>query len=256
MTIETHGLGWSAGRKTIFQGVSLQIMAGETFGLLGPNGSGKSSLLRVIAGLRPASAGRVALDGEDLSRQPARHIARKVAVVDQHATTETAITVNEVVRLGRTPHHGLLSPWTAADDRIVAAAMERADVAHLKDRPWQILSGGERQRAQLARALAQEPTHLILDEPTNHLDIQHQIEILDLVSTLPVTSVIALHDLNLAARFCDRIGVLQAGRLVACGPPAEVLTEALIASVFGTAAQVAPSPHHGRPHVQYLMPEA
>ena len=138
---------------------------------------------------------------------------------------------------------------------MVAAALTEVGLSDHRDQLWQTLSGGERQRVQLARALAQRPTHLLLDEPTNHLDIQHQIEILSLVSRLALTTVVALHDLNLAARFCHRVGVLQNGRLVACGPPAEVLTRDLIARVFSVAAEVAPSAHHGRPHVQFLMDE-
>ncbi len=174
-------------------------------------------------------------------------------MVEQHAMTETAISVVEVVRLGRTPHQGLLSGWTAADDTIVSDALARVGLLERARQPWHTLSGGERQRVQLARALAQTPTHMILDEPTNHLDIQHQFETLALVSRLPVTSVVALHDLNLAAMFCDRIGVMQAGMLIACGTPEDVLTPELIADVFGVKAHVAPSAHHRRVHIQFLM---
>lgn len=256
MSITVENLHWSAGRRAIVRGVSLSVAKGETFGLIGPNGSGKSSLLRVVAGLRRPTAGRVTLEGANLARLSPRALARRLAVVAQHATTETAVSVVEVVRLGRTPHHGILSPWTAEDDAIVAAALSEAGLSDHRDQLWQTLSGGERQRVQLARALAQRPSHLLLDEPTNHLDIQHQIEILRLVSRLALTTVVALHDLNLAARFCHRVGVLQDGRLVACGPPHEVLTRELIARVFGVAAEVAPSAHHGRPHVQFLMEDA
>lgn len=256
MSITVEDLHWSAGRKPIVKGINLSVTEGETFGLLGPNGSGKSSLLRVMAGLRAPASGRVALGDAPLSRLSARAMAQRIAVVAQHATTETAVTVLEVVRLGRTPHHGILSPWTAEDDAIVSAALAEVGLSAHCDQLWQTLSGGERQRVQLARALAQRPTHLLLDEPTNHLDVQHQIEILSLVSRLSLTTVVALHDLNLAARFCDRVGVLRGGQLVACGPPAEVLTRDLIARVFGVATEVAPSVHHGRPHVQFLMGDA
>lgn len=252
MSIAATDIRWASGGEAIVQGVTLEVREGETFGLLGPNGSGKSSLLRVLAGLRVPQSGQVALDGADLRAMAPRRIARRIAVVEQHAATDIAISVIEVVRLGRTPHHGILSGWTAEDDRIVEKALARVDLGHRRNQPFHTLSGGERQRVQLARALAQNPTHLILDEPTNHLDIQHQLEILALVQALPITSIVALHDLNLAAMFCDRLGVMKAGRLIACGAPEDVLSAAMIADVFGVRAHVAPSAHHGRVHVQFL----
>ena len=182
-----------------------------------------------------------------------RELARRVSVVEQHSATEANVTVIDVVRLGRTPYRSALSPWTQEDDRIVTEALVRVGLDDRRGQFWHTLSGGERQRVQLARALAQSPSVLILDEPTNHLDIQHQIDILRLVSELPLTTVVAIHDLNLAARFCDVIAVLSEGRLVACGPPTDILTEQMIAHVFGVAAHVATSPHHGRLHIQFLM---
>lgn len=253
MSIRAEDIRWAAGRTLIVNGVTLDVRKGETFGLLGPNGSGKSSLLRVMAGLRAPASGGITLENQLLSDMPPRAIARRVAMVEQHSTTDTTISVIDVVRLGRTPHRGLLSGWTNEDDAVVADALSRVDLSDRAAQPWHTLSGGERQRVQLARALAQTPTHMILDEPTNHLDIQHQIEILTLVSLLPVTSIVALHDLNLAAMYCDRIGVMHRGRLIACGTPEDVLTTGLIADVFGVRAHVAPSPHHGRVHIQFLM---
>jgi iron complex transport system ATP-binding protein len=244
---------WLAGRKVIVDGVTVSVEPGQTLGLIGPNGSGKSSLIRLLAGLRNPNEGAVVLDGRAIGIFGRRDLARRVAVVEQHSSTEANVTVMDVVRLGRTPYRSALSPWTSEDDRIVNEALVRVG---LEDRPnqfWHTLSGGERQRVQLARALAQSPSFLILDEPTNHLDIQHQIDILRLVADLPVTTVVAIHDLNLAARFCDRIAVLSDGKLVACGTPAEILTERLIAEVFCVEAHVSTSAHHGRLHIQFLM---
>jgi iron complex transport system ATP-binding protein len=244
---------WLAGRKVIVDGVTVSVEPGQTLGLIGPNGSGKSSLIRLLAGLRNPNEGAVVLDGRAIGIFGRRELARRVAVVEQHSSTEANVTVMDVVRLGRTPYRSALSPWTSEDDRIVNEALVRVG---LEDRPnqfWHTLSGGERQRVQLARALAQSPSFLILDEPTNHLDIQHQIDILRLVADLPVTTVVAIHDLNLAARFCDRIAVLSDGKLVACGTPAEILTERLIAEVFCVEAHVSTSAHHGRLHIQFLM---
>ena len=182
-----------------------------------------------------------------------RELARRVAVVEQHSATGANVSVVDVVRLGRTPHRSALSPWTSEDDRIVDEAMVRVGMQDRRQQSWHTLSGGERQRVQLARAPAQAPSFLILDEPINHLDVQHQIEILRLVADLPVTTIVAIHDLNLAARFCDRIAVFSGGRLVASGTPFEILTEELISDVFGVEAHVSTSQHHGRLHIQFLM---
>ncbi|WP_430254651.1 ABC transporter ATP-binding protein [Neorhizobium sp. DAR64872/K0K18] len=251
--LAASGVRWLAGRKVIVDGVTVSVDEGRTLGLIGPNGSGKSSLIRLLAGLRPPAAGNVTLDGKPMSGFARRELARRVSVVEQHSATEANVTVIDVVRLGRTPYRSALSPWTQEDDRIVTEALIRVGLDDRRGQFWHTLSGGERQRVQLARALAQSPSVLILDEPTNHLDIQHQIDILRLVSELPLTTVVAIHDLNLAARFCDVIAVLSEGRLVACGPPTDILTEQMIAHVFGVAAHVATSPHHGRLHIQFLM---
>lgn len=253
MTLAAKSVRWLAGRKVIVDGVSVCVEEGQTLGLIGPNGSGKSSLIRLLAGLRPPASGDVTVDGRPMKGFGRRDLARRVAVVEQHSATEANVTVLDVVRLGRTPHRSALSPWTAADDVIVEEALARVGLSERGRQSWHTLSGGERQRVQIARALAQSPAFLILDEPTNHLDIQHQIDILKLVADLPLTTVVAIHDLNLAARFCDRIAVLCEGRLVAFGRPAEVLTEPLIADVFGVSAYVSTSPHHGRLHIQFRM---
>jgi iron complex transport system ATP-binding protein len=252
MTLAAQDLRWSAGGRLILGGVTLQAAPGRMLGLLGPNGSGKSSLLHLLAGLRRPAAGQALLDGQPISRMPRRSAARRIALVAQHSETEAAVTVQEVVRLGRTPHRGPLSGWSAADEAALDAALGHTALHALRDRRWHSLSGGERQRTQIARALAQQPTHLLLDEPTNHLDIRHQLEILALVARLPVTSIVALHDLNLAAMFCDELALLQDGQLAAAGTPAAVLTEARIRAVFGVRAEVGPSPQPGRIRVQFV----
>lgn len=253
MTLAANAVRWLAGRKVIVDDVTVSVEPGQTLGLIGPNGSGKSSLIRLLAGLRSPAAGEVVLGGKPMSGLGRRELARRVAVVEQHSMTEANVTVLDVVRLGRTPHRSALSSWTSEDDRIVTEALARVDLEDRSDQFWHTLSGGERQRVQLARALAQSPSFLILDEPTNHLDIQHQIDILRLVAELPVTTIVAIHDLNLAARFCDQIAVLSDGRLIGCGAPMEILTEGLIASVFGVDAHVSTSQHHGRLHIQFRM---
>lgn len=252
MTIAAHSVTWTAGARIIVDGVTLAAEPGMTLGLLGPNGSGKSSLIRLLAGLRAPAAGAVELDGTGLGRIDRRKLAQRVALVEQHATTDANVTVLDVVRLGRIPHRSALSPWTRKDDEIVEQSLARVELSDRRHQLWHTLSGGERQRVHLGRALAQEPTDLILDEPTNHLDIQHQLEILKLIAGLPITTIVALHDLNLAAMFCDRLAVMKEGRLVAAGTPRDVLTQAMIADVFKVKAHVSASPRHSGLHIEYL----
>jgi iron complex transport system ATP-binding protein len=231
MRLQAENVGWMTGGISIVDGVSLEIVPGETFGLVGPNGSGKSTLLRLLTGLMPRPSGRVRLDGTPLETMTRREIAQRVAFVEQMADTSEALSVRDAVELGRTPWLSALAPFGSADRQIVADALDAVDMTHMAQHSWSTLSGGERQRVHIARALAQRPRLLVLDEPTNHLDIHHQLSLLRLVSKLSVTVVMALHDLN-QAMGCDRLGIMEAGRLVTCGPPAEVLTPARIAAVF------------------------
>lgn len=213
--------------------IRLAVDSGTFVGLVGPNGSGKSTLLRTVyRALRP-TAGTVRLDGDDLHALDPRAAARALAALPQESSAEFDFTVAEVVAMGRLPHRGR----TAASDReICARAMDRTGVAHLADRGFAGLSGGEKQRVLIARALAQQPRVLVLDEPTNHLDIAHQLDVLSLVRASGLTVLAALHDLNLAAAHCDVLYVIDAGRIVAAGPPHEVLRPALLAEVFGVRA--------------------
>lgn len=238
MTLAATDVRWQRGAALVVDGVSLTPEPGDTVGLLGPNGSGKSSLLQLMNGAVKPTSGVVTLDGADMNAVRRRDIAKVVAVVSQHADTDFDLTVADVVRLGRIPHRGAFGGNATADQRAVDAALTHTGLTDKAHRLWHQLSGGERQRAQIARALAQEPRELLLDEPTNHLDIQHQLELLSLVSRLPITSVVALHDLNLAAMFCTKVIVLSRGRVVATGIPSEVLTEELIEEVYNVRARV------------------
>ncbi|TNM43284.1 ABC transporter ATP-binding protein [Nocardioides albidus] len=253
MTLHADRVSWRRGGVLVVDEVTLTPRPGETVGLLGPNGSGKSSLLRLLQGAARPDSGSVLLDGEPIGAQGRRAVAKKVAAVTQHAETDTDITVYDVVRLGRTPHR---SAWGASrdDDRAIRAALERAGLTDKADRMWRTLSGGERQRAHIARALAQEPRELLLDEPTNHLDIRHQLDLLHLVRTLDVTSIVAIHDLNLAAMFCDTVIVLHHGRAAAAGRPAEVLTPQLIRAVYEVEAEVSHDDVTGRITISFAMP--
>ncbi|MEZ0338675.1 ABC transporter ATP-binding protein [Mycobacterium sp. pV006] len=250
MSLRAVEVTWTRAGRPVLDGVTIDPRPGSTVGLLGPNGSGKSSLLRLMAGVNRPDRGVVELDGTPLARLPRRAVARRVALVAQHAETDLHITVGDVVRLGRIPHASL----TGADPAATAAvetALRATGLLGMTDRWWHTLSGGERQRVQIARALAQQPDELLLDEPTNHLDIAHQLEILALIRGLDITAVVALHDLNLAAMFCDHIVVLSAGRVVAAGAPAEVLTESLVARVYGVQCRI--GIEDGRPYVRFAV---
>ncbi|MFT7839719.1 ABC transporter ATP-binding protein [Saccharothrix sp. BKS2] len=251
MTLAADRVSRTAGGHLVLDGVAVECAPGTTLGLLGPNGAGKSTLLRVLAGVLAPATGVVTLDGTPLRELSRRAVARRVAVVEQQADTQVELTVLDVVRLGRIPHRRAWSAGTAEDAEAVREALAATGLTARAGQSWHTLSGGERQRVHLARALAQRPRELLLDEPTNHLDIAHQLDLLGLVAALPVTGVVALHDLNLAAMFCDRVVVLRAGRVVAAGSPGEVLTEELIADVYGVRAEVT-ADADGRPHVRFL----
>ena len=252
MSILIEHLNKRFGQTVVCDDISLEIPSGSLVALLGPSGSGKTSLLRLLAGLRKPFSGRVLLDDQDIQRMPRRRLAQRVAFVEQHASTTANLRVIDVVKLGRFPHRSFLSGWTQADENAVERAMAHTGIDHKRLDGWQNMSGGERQRAHIARALAQEPKELFLDEPTNHLDIQHQVSLMRLVAALPITSIIALHDLNHAAMFCDALIVMQRGKIVAHGTPTDVLTEALLRDVFRVEARVTASPFHAGPHIHIL----
>ncbi|POO51080.1 ABC transporter ATP-binding protein [Agrobacterium rosae] len=238
MILVARDLCWSAGGVDIVKNVSLEIKPGEFLGIVGPNGSGKTSLMSLLCGLRKVGSGEVSLDGKAMQSLNRRDVARHIAFVEQQAETQERINARQAVELGRTPHIGALSPWSAQDDAIVDQALRDVDADHLAKRMWHTLSGGERQRLHIARALAQKPDILLLDEPTNHLDIGHQIALLHLVRKQRLTVAAALHDLNHAAMFCDRVAVMKGGKLVALGKPSTVFTVDLIGDVFGVEVDV------------------
>ena len=255
--LEVRAASWRVAGRTIVEDVDLTCEPGTVTGLLGPNGSGKTTLINLVSGLTKPATGQVLVDGRDLHAMPHRERARLVGLVEQQASTTLDLTVRQVVELGRIPHRkGRLAALDVAPDEtaIVEEALRFADVEDLADRSWQTLSGGERQRTQLARAVAQRPAVLLLDEPTNHLDLGHQLDFLARVRGLGLTTVAALHDLELAAAYCDRVAVLDGGRVVAAGPVHEVLTASLIGEVYGVDVTVEPHPVHDRPHIRWNGP--
>ncbi|TDB99526.1 ABC transporter ATP-binding protein [Nonomuraea longispora] len=232
MRLDLRGVSVRLDGRPIVHEADLLVGDGEFVALVGPNGCGKSTLLRTIyRALRP-SAGLIRVDGDDVHGLSWRESARRTAVVAQETPSELDFTVGEVVLMGRTPYERV----AAADAERCARALDRVGLAGAEERVYATLSGGEKQRALIARALVQETRLLLLDEPTSHLDIRHQLEVLHLVRELGVATLAVLHDLNQAAAFCDRLYVMSAGRVLAGGPPGQVLTPELISEVYGVRA--------------------
>jgi iron complex transport system ATP-binding protein len=238
MKVVINDVSWAVEQRKIVDHVLLDVQPGEFVGLLGPNGSGKSSLLRTLYRVLKPDAGLITLDGDDLWQLDARQAAQRTAVVAQERGGEFDFTVHDIVMMGRTPHKRLFDRDTPEDFALVETALHQTDLRDFAGRWFHTLSGGEKQRVLVARALAQQAKFLVLDEPTNHLDIRYQLEILALVKGLGVTSLAALHDLNLAACYCDRIFLLHEGKIRAAGAPLAVLQPALIREVYGVEAHV------------------
>jgi iron complex transport system ATP-binding protein len=252
--LHIRGLTCGYGSDFLLKDVTFTVSRGQMVGVIGPNGSGKTTLLRAITKVIVPPKGTVYLDGMDVSRLGAKELARKLAVVSRPHEEDVKITIEEYVFLGRTPHRqglGLLE--NNSDLQIVHEAMALTDVLALRERFMTDLSSGERQLASIARAIAQEPILLLLDEPTSHLDIAHQIRVLDLIKRLNrergLTVVIVLHDLNLAAQYCDRLLLLDNGRVRKEGTPEEVLTYDIIESVYKTVVVVRKNPISSKPYV-------
>jgi iron complex transport system ATP-binding protein len=239
--------------EPVLRGVDLRLDHGELVALIGPNGAGKSTLLRIAGGVLRPGTGRALLHDRDLATLTPRDIARQIAVVPQEGPLPAGLIVREMVGLGRTPYTRLLLGPTGHDRAAIDWALAAAGVTALADRFVDELSGGERQRVILARALAQEPQLLLLDEPTANLDLHHQVTMLELVRGLTrergLTVLAAVHDLQLAALYCDRVALMHAGRILSQGPPEAVLTEALLLESFGQRVVLSPHPTHGVPLV-------
>ena len=226
------------GGSQILRGVDLRAERGELVGVIGPNGSGKSTLLKCIYRVLKPTGGAVWLDGRALSEYSYKASARRVAVVAQHNYYNFDFSVQDVVMMGRAPHKRALDRDNAQDRQMAARALETVGMADFARRSFATLSGGEQQRVILARALAQDTPCLILDEPTNHLDIKFQLQLMDIVKRLDRTVIAAIHDLNIAAMYCDRLYAVREGRVVASGRPEEVLTTDFIRAVYEVEAQV------------------
>ena len=252
MNIQTDNIQVSFGSKTILHDISLAIQDKEFVGIIGPNGSGKSTFLKCLYRALQPSGGKIYFDGSELSSLSHRDTALKMAVVAQHSTVNFDFSVLEMVLMGRSPYKGLLDRDKIDDYEIARYALEQVGLSDFENRNFNTLSGGEQQRVILARALAQRTECLVLDEPTNHLDIKYQLELMTIVKRLDATVVSAIHDLNLAAIYCDRIIALKDGHIVCSGTPQDVLSSDTIRHIYGVSAMVQTLPD-GRLNIIYNM---
>jgi iron complex transport system ATP-binding protein len=238
--LTAQNISFAYDSRQVLKGISLAVESGEFVGLIGANGSGKTTLLRILLGLLSAN-GEVRLCGDLLKSLDRRDVAKRATMVPQDTRVDFAFTAREIVAMGRTPYLGRFTPERSIDQEAIARAMRETGVEGLAERPVTELSGGERQRVHLARALAQETRVILLDEPTANLDLTHQYEALELVREFTQSggaALAAIHDLNLAARFCDRLLLLSDGKIVAAGLPAEVITENNLVHHFELRARV------------------
>lgn len=252
MNIQTDNIQVSFGSKTILQDISLAIQDKEFVGIIGPNGSGKSTFLKCLYRVLQPNGGKIFFDGTELSSLSHRDTALKMAVVAQHSTVNFDFSVLEMVLMGRSPYKGLLDRDQLDDYEIARHALAQVGLSDFESRNFNTLSGGEQQRVILARALAQRTECLVLDEPTNHLDIKYQLELMTIVKRLDATVVSAIHDLNLAAIYCDRIIALKDGHIVCSGTPQDVLSSDTIHHIYGVSAMVQTLPD-GRLNIIYNM---
>ncbi|HEV7291124.1 MAG TPA: ATP-binding cassette domain-containing protein [Devosia sp.] len=247
------------GGKALIEDISLDVRTGKVTGLLGPNGAGKSTLMRAILGLTSIAAGAILYAGFDLLAMSRRDRAQMAAFVEQSHSADVHLSAREVVLLGRIPFQSIWQSVPSPDDgELATAAISAVSMSRFADRDFSTLSGGEQQRLHIARALVQQPQLLILDEPTNHLDVQAQLSVLHLLrekAAEGMTVLIALHDLNLAAGFCDDLVLMNKGRVVATGAPEAVLTPTRLKSVYDVSASLLRHPATGRPIIAYdLLP--
>ena len=238
MNICATDIKMEIGNNQILKGVSIDSKSREFIGIIGPNGSGNSTLLKCIYRTLKPNNGCIMLGRQDISKMSVKESAKKLAVVAQHNYYNFDFSVGEVVLMGRSPHKKSLEPDNSEDYDIVNESLEKVGMLGFKNRSFSTLSGGEQQRVILARALAQQTPCLILDEPTNHLDIKYQLSLLNIVKSLNLTIISAIHDLNIASMYCDRLFVMKNGRIVGMGTPQEVLTKEFIKEIYDIDVEI------------------
>ncbi|WP_294131024.1 heme ABC transporter ATP-binding protein [uncultured Clostridium sp.] len=251
MNIKAENINITLEKNNILKGINIEVDNKEVVGIIGPNGSGKSTLLKCIYRVLKPNDGAILLDEVDIKDMTVKESSKKLAVLSQHNNYNFDFTVKDIVLMGRSPHKKFMERDNKEDYDIVNEALKKVDMLEFKDRSFQSLSGGEQQRVILARALAQQPQCLILDEPTNHLDIKYQLQLMRIVKNLNIEVIAAIHDLNIAAMYCDKIYVLKDGEVIKYGNPKNVLTKELIKEVYEVDAELRVDKE--RVYISYLI---
>ena len=250
MNIKAENINITLEKNNILKDINIEVDNKEVVGIIGPNGSGKSTLLKCIYRVLKPNDGAILLDNVDIKDMSVKESSKRLAVLSQHNNYNFDFTVKDIVLMGRSPHKRFMERDNKEDYDIVNDALKKVDMFELKDRSFQSLSGGEQQRVILARALAQQPKCLILDEPTNHLDIKYQLQLMRIVKGLGIEVIAAIHDLNIAAMYCDKIYVLKDGEIIKNGKPKDVLTQELIKDVYEVDSEVIVNEE--RVHISYI----
>ena len=251
MNIKAENINITLEKNNILKGINIEVDNKELVGIIGPNGSGKSTFLKCIYRVLKPNDGAILLDKVDIKNMTVKESSKRLAVLSQHNNYNFDFTVKDIVLMGRSPHKKFMERDNKEDYDIVNDALKKVEMLEFKDRSFQSLSGGEQQRVILARALAQQPQCLILDEPTNHLDIKYQLQLMRIVKNLNIEVIAAIHDLNIAAMYCDKIYVLKDGEIIKYGNPKEVLTQKLIKEVYEVDAEVILN--NERIYISYLI---
>ena len=251
MNIKAENINITLEKNNILKDINIEVDNKEVVGIIGPNGSGKSTFLKCIYRVLKPSDGAILLDKVDIKDMTVKESSKRLAVLSQHNNYNFDFTVKDIVLMGRSPHKKFMERDNKEDYDIVNDALKKVEMLEFKDRCFQSLSGGEQQRVILARALAQQPQCLILDEPTNHLDIKYQLQLMRIVKNLNIEVIAAIHDLNIAAMYCDKIYVLKDGEIIKYGNPKEVLTQKLIKEVYEVDAEVILN--NERIYISYLI---
>ena len=252
MSLQVEQLSYAYDEHVAVEDVALAVEKGSFVGIIGPNGSGKSTILKCIYGGLAPQSGNISINGQDIRRMKRKSLARQMAVVGQEHSVPFNFSVLEIVKMGRTPYKRLFESDTDEDNRIVDEAMATMQMQDLAQRDFSELSGGEKQRVLIARALAQQTDILILDEPTNHLDISFQLQIFDILKRQDKTVLAAIHDLNLAALYCDNLYVLNGNRIEYAGATDDVLTESMVGEVFKVNCHISRQAETGKKNIQFI----
>lgn len=250
--LKVNNLNFSIDKKEILKNISFDVPKGSFIGIIGPNGSGKSTLLKNIYRLYKPCSGEILLDNKNLFKMKNKDCAKKIAVLAQESNSQFDFTIEQVVKMGRYPYKSMFEEYSKEDLKIVYDMLKKVGLENLKDKSFSNLSGGEKQRVLIARALVQNTDFLILDEPTNHLDIGYQIQLMDLIKSLNITTLSAIHDMNLASMYCDYLIVMKHGRIITCGTVKEVITKEMLKEVFGVNTYIGVNPINNKLQVSFM----